>query len=717
MNTTLLLFVVGTLMLMMQPVVAQEQQKPLDNLSLEELLNVEISTASKSSEKIQDAPGIITVVSHQEIEAFGANSLVDVLDRVTSFYMLGTFFLPENMVSIRGDNTSQFNTRVLVLLNGRPVRESLQGGHNSPIYTMMPLSRIERLEIIRGPGSSLYGTNAYTGVINIITKTANSQGIDLEAKYGSFNRVQGTASGGVAIGGIEIAAGVNYVNDGGWTFSAFDERIVPNSAPPVPSTKSSTPMSTRGVGVNLEVRYENLRLQSYFAVSDQAAMGSVPIWRNSQSPGGASNLPFFLDFRNEGTRLFADAEYRKQFSNEYELSVNLTYNFYRLRHFTTAGNATLRANDDLQRGFSNDLLLEVTNYFTPTNTLQFVIGGLLNNISGISFLPERSPNAMQPLVGSLYNIFTNPANPTPFENVPPYNDLQWSVYAQANYKPFDFLRLIAGGQANKVPGLALDFVPRLGAIATLSPSLSAKVLFGQAFRSATGAERFIRLPNVVYGDELLRPEKITTLEGQMYYQNTGSVPLSLAITVFQTSQNDVITRSLPSDSLVVIDGINRAIPRQVNRGTLTSMGVEFEGQISPAQGLTFQSSATYQTNENHLGERDVTGMPQLLIKVGAFYATPFGLNLGIFNSFVGNNVVLRTQRNVNPPVESFNYLTANLSFDLKSLIPTLPHITLAVYGTNLLDARIAYPEYIRRIINSIPGRPERALYGSIQVRF
>lgn len=141
-----------------------------DDMSLEDLLSVEIVTASKKAESLSDAPGVVTVITAGEIRAFGATNLMDALQRVPGLQPISSHLFVQNVASMRGDLMTHTDNHVLILLDGRPVREGLLGGTNSPVYTGFPIDMIERVEVIRGPGSVLYGTNAFTGVVNIITK-------------------------------------------------------------------------------------------------------------------------------------------------------------------------------------------------------------------------------------------------------------------------------------------------------------------------------------------------------------------------------------------------------------------------------------------------------------------------------------------------------------------------------------------------------------------
>ncbi len=96
------------------------------------------NTASKVSEKPWESPSVLSVVSAKEIAAFGAMTLADVLDRLTSTFMMGTFLCPNNMLSMRGDNTEHHQTRILVLIDGRPMRESYNEGTKEAAYHTIP---------------------------------------------------------------------------------------------------------------------------------------------------------------------------------------------------------------------------------------------------------------------------------------------------------------------------------------------------------------------------------------------------------------------------------------------------------------------------------------------------------------------------------------------------------------------------------------------------
>ncbi len=95
------------------------------------------------------APGVVTVISSQEIEQYGARHLRDVLDRVVGAQILGSHQRPHNKTSIRAMNGAHQDGSVLILLNGRPVHDGTDGGFNLDIYLGFPLNIIDHIEVVR----------------------------------------------------------------------------------------------------------------------------------------------------------------------------------------------------------------------------------------------------------------------------------------------------------------------------------------------------------------------------------------------------------------------------------------------------------------------------------------------------------------------------------------------------------------------------------------
>lgn len=166
---------------------AQQDTVAVVDLSFEELMNVKIVSASKRSENLFDAPLSASVLSKEEIQRAGATSIMEAL-RLVPGVIVRQFTNGNYDIHIRGlDNVppnslklSSTNTTTLVMINDRPVYNYLQGGI---FWEALPidLNDVEKIEVIRGSSSTLYGPNAVSGVINIITNKIEKQGVQAAA--------------------------------------------------------------------------------------------------------------------------------------------------------------------------------------------------------------------------------------------------------------------------------------------------------------------------------------------------------------------------------------------------------------------------------------------------------------------------------------------------------------------------------------------------------
>ena len=165
------------------------------NLSIEELLNVEISVASKKPLTLRESPGIVTLITQDEIRSSGAHDLIEVLRMVPG---LNFGVDVEGVVGIGVRGNWGHEGKVLLLYDGQEMNEqlfsTLQFGEHYPI------DQIRKIEIIRGPGSGIYGGNAEYAVINIITNNnPEFEGLSVTSSYGQMGRT--FASRGISVNG------------------------------------------------------------------------------------------------------------------------------------------------------------------------------------------------------------------------------------------------------------------------------------------------------------------------------------------------------------------------------------------------------------------------------------------------------------------------------------------------------------------------------------
>ena len=151
------------------PAKAKVDIEDFANLSLEELSNIQITSVSKRSERLSDAAASVFVITADDIRRSGVTSLPDAL-RLAPNIQVAQSSASGYSISARGFNNSAAN-KLFVLIDGRSVYTPLFSGVFWDVQDVM-LEDVERIEVISGPGSTLWGVNAVNGVINVVTRSA-----------------------------------------------------------------------------------------------------------------------------------------------------------------------------------------------------------------------------------------------------------------------------------------------------------------------------------------------------------------------------------------------------------------------------------------------------------------------------------------------------------------------------------------------------------------
>ena len=208
------------------PALADQQGQPtngedLNDLSIEQLAQIQVRSASKRDQPLSDAPASLYVIDHDQIVRSGAVTIPEILRLAPNLQVYQSS--PSNcIVTARGFNgfptTQSFSNKLLVMIDGRTVYTPLFSGVYWDLPDLLP-DDIERIEVISGPGATLWGANAVNGVINIITKSASSSSgafVDIDA--GTVQQAVGLRLGGQA--GRDLA----YRVYGRWVHQGAAER-------------------------------------------------------------------------------------------------------------------------------------------------------------------------------------------------------------------------------------------------------------------------------------------------------------------------------------------------------------------------------------------------------------------------------------------------------------------------------------------------------------
>jgi outer membrane receptor protein involved in Fe transport len=192
----------GLLLLLLAPrVPAAQEPDAADVLGLDSLLNVPISASGTYQQTARQAPSSVTILTHEVMERFGYRTLQDVLAGVSGLYL--SYDRNYNYLGARGfSRPTDYNNRILLLVDGHVLNEGIWG--SAPLELPIDLRSLERVEIVRGPGSALYGTGAVLGVINLVTRSAGQLGGTQLALHGGSSGRRGAS----AVLGHRLPSGV-----------------------------------------------------------------------------------------------------------------------------------------------------------------------------------------------------------------------------------------------------------------------------------------------------------------------------------------------------------------------------------------------------------------------------------------------------------------------------------------------------------------------------
>src|ERR1700730_7850879 len=220
MRRSLIPYVLAAVALAARPaVVAAQDSSPLQDRSLEDLLRINVQRVFGASERLQpvtEAPSSVTIVTADEIARYGYRTLADILGSVRGLYVSDD--RNYSLVGVRGfSKPGDFNMRMLLLVNGHPVNDNVYNQAQVGSEFGIDPAMFERVEIIRGPASSLYGTGAFFAVVNVITRTgASLHGSSIAVEAGSLDtRLVRAATGQRFANGLDFAVSGTYQQSNG----------------------------------------------------------------------------------------------------------------------------------------------------------------------------------------------------------------------------------------------------------------------------------------------------------------------------------------------------------------------------------------------------------------------------------------------------------------------------------------------------------------------
>lgn len=484
--------------------------QPSDEFQEEFLFFTDEDMASISSFRIKPisaSPGFVTVITSKTIASMAARNLTDVLRMVPGFSIhYGNF--GEYSVSITG-NDNPSNT--LLMINGHRLNNFYDG---SPMYDL-PVDGIERIEIIRGPGSAMYGTNAMAGVINVVT--AKNGASAFKAGIGNFNTKKANVSYGskTESGSVSLFAEV-YDTAGADTVMPYDR--LSNNTTTSPYSKAPATMRDNRTKTMAVLGWDHYKTSANFVFLNEER-GPNYAYQNIISGGSTVSSRYFsLDiahpFGSADSMLVEPRLYGDLWS--FDKKIQLYPNGYTdnrdldsdgLNEYFPNGEWLHKKYDVLTYGGEVKAMTDLT----PSNHLTVGFTVEESSIRNTSVLTNYSG---EPDVAAIPKAaFANWNN----YGFSPYSRTLWAAYLQDDISIGKHINLVAGIRQDHYSDFGDSTNPRVALGIYPADSVDIKFQYASAFRAPTFRELYDKSDMQFYGNPKLLPESAETYEAGAGY--------------------------------------------------------------------------------------------------------------------------------------------------------------------------------------------------------
>jgi iron complex outermembrane receptor protein len=681
------------------PLVAQQPQqpKPIGEVTLfgEEQLKVEAAT--KTEIPISKAPSAVTVVTAKQIAESGARSVPDLLRLVAGVNVRWNPMV--QTVDIRGFGENPFSNRILLLLDGSPMNSGDTGGFpQSPSFDYFPIQNIKRVEIVRGPGSSLYGENAFWGVINIVTLSGEDlAGGDAQVFGGSRSTESINAQYGKKTGFGSIFGSVRAEK------SQFPEEFWIDDHSKVKSTDIFLKGTFHDFHASVYRHHDSLNgfaeefpPETGFPPGSQFASAhtveqtlDIVSLKYNHSPDGAP------------VTFSADASY----SHRYGMHCAGCHAAQEKPEFSGPENHGYQAIGDFRAGF----------HMIPGHDV--LVGLEARRLDRAAHIHELSDDA-----GAVSG----------------YNKL--ALYAQDQFDIIkNTLRAVAGLRYDQKSKLFNSKTsPRLALVYTPNDRLVVRGGYSTAFRFPTFSELyqaswFLTISNdenpfippfplaVFNPNSALKPEEISTFEVGGEYQISPTV--SAKVDLYRSKVKNfivIVDHFVPPPAPVTLGWENQPGDARVSGG-------EFEMRANFSHTLTGFANWAHQTETQTTSGVDTSGTPfefvyapKDKVNLGAYGGPVNGVRGALEVSWRGTSVaphnwtLIRTNFASATPIQlpSYALVNARVSYDLPMKMSGKQPIRLSVFGNNLLNKKVE-----ETIIGSVNQNTGREFFGQLEVHF
>jgi len=663
----------------------------------------EVAIATRHETKISKAPGIVTVITTEEIKNLGYRTFVEILRTIPGFEILKDGSNGVVVPAVRGITSSN---KVRLMLNGHFVNSPFTGSAFGR-FDDFPVENIKKIEIIRGPGSAMYGENAFTAVINIITKDAKDiDGVKVSSGYGSFETYEENVVFGKTYGKVDVSGMLHYRQTGGFDGIVESDRqtILDNTlssfgVPAVSKAPGRVHDGRQEYDMNLKVTYKEFYFEGLY------------INKNVSPFIGGPQYALTDESQIRDNYVFGEVGYKKKYEEKLTIKPRLYYDQFDLDNyieslpegttvpFDTDGDGNYDTLNTYPDGFIGNG--KVTQKIVGTE-IPFDYDLFDGNIITLGFEYRLINQTNIEFSGNFH-----PATYDVLDSVRDFSDTYpflkeatrriWSVYLQDTWDITDTLNLTLGARHDQYSDFGGATSPRSGLTWAFMKDASLKLLYGEAFRAPNFVEMFTTNQPAIRGNEDLDPETIRTYEVGLRYRFNKYV--TSGINYFNNDIKDLIVlKTLES---------NQNTSRYENFGDANIQGIEMETKVDIAKGNYVFMNYTFQDTEDDDGD----DLPFV-----AKHKGNFGVNVRYWKYINTNMSTFVSGRRSREEDDTRDDLPAYALLNL-SVIGKEFFKTMEVYGTvyNLLDKDYSDPGPIS-IPEDLP-RPGRTFFIGLSYQF
>ncbi len=564
---------------------------------LQEEAGAKVSIATRHETPVNRAPGIVTVITAEEIKNLGYRTFAEILRIVPGFEILKMADFGDVVPAVRGLKGAN---KVRVMLNGHFINNPL-GGEAFSNFDDFPVENIKRIEIIRGPGSAMYGENAFLAVINIITFDARDiDGVKVDGGYGSFDTKEGNIVFGGSLEKVDISGMFHYRETDGFdgiveedSITLLDKSLTPLGFPAVSQAPGSVDDWRREYDLHLRVTYADFFFQG---------------WYSNKNNGPFIGPQYALTNESdiESNYVFGEIGYKKTFDERLTVRPRIYYDQFDRDSYIeslpenvsvpldTNGDGVFDTIETYPDGFiGNGIVSEKIIGMEIPFDYRLFDGNIITlgfeyrviNQTNVQFFSNFNPATLEAL-DSLQD----------FSDTYPYlkeaTRRLWSVYLQDVWDITDSLNLTLGIRHDQYSDFGNATSPRGGLTWAFMKNASLKLLYGEAFRAPGFLEMFITNQPAIQGNEDLEPETIKTYEVGLTYQFNKYVTSSVNY-FYNDIENLIVLRTLPT---------TQNTSRYENFGDARVQGIEMETRVDLTKGNYIFMNYTFQEPEDDDGD-------------------------------------------------------------------------------------------------------------------